>query len=185
VKTVKEYFVVSCRVVPYNVNRPLLSANALTRTGGACCVPEQVRALWRGENALRLADGRARQQPSHTAAVVFQELDQHSSYVDVTTDMAVHADAVQVAYFPENETVVTCSQDPSAALVICHVAARRTPYIFKLARVGNRIQVFRIQILPTLAFSRFSYIFLGMCQYIHPIHKYMYVRYQLVIKLVE
>jgi hypothetical protein len=145
-----------------------------------------VRALWRGENPLRLPDGRARQQPSHIAAVVFQELDQHSSYVDVTTDMAVHADAVrQVAYFPENETVVTCSRDPSATLVIRHVAARRTPYIFKLARVGNRIQVFLIQILPTLAFSRFSYIFLGTCQYIHPIQNYMYVRYQLVIKWVE
>lgn len=66
-----------------------------------------------------------------------QELDQQSDYVRATVDVRVHGDVVrQVAYFPHNETVVSCSQDPSATLVIRHVAARRTPYIFRLARVS-------------------------------------------------
>jgi hypothetical protein len=69
--------------------------------------------------------------------VVLQELDQQSDYVGVTVDMGVHGDGVrQVAYFPDNEMVASCSQDPSATLVIRHVAARKTPYIFKLSRVG-------------------------------------------------
>jgi hypothetical protein len=66
-----------------------------------------------------------------------QELDQQSDYVRATVDVGVHGDIVrQVAYYRDNETVVSCSQDPSATLVIRHVAARRTPYIFKLARVS-------------------------------------------------
>jgi hypothetical protein len=66
-----------------------------------------------------------------------QELDQQSDYVRATVDVGVHGDIVrQVAYFPDNETVVSCSQDPSTTLVIRHVAARRTPYIFRLARVS-------------------------------------------------
>ena len=99
---------------------------------------------------------------------VFQELDRQRDYVDITVDTAVHGDAVrQVAYFPETETVVTCSRDPSATLVIRHVAARRTPYIFKLARVGITIQPdVMVQFLVTeghihLAVCRFSYILLG------------------------
>jgi hypothetical protein len=68
---------------------------------------------------------------------VFQELEQQGDYVNVIVDVGVHGDAVrQVAYFPDNETVVSCSQDPFATLVIRHVAARKTPYIFKLSRVG-------------------------------------------------
>lgn len=93
---------------------------------------------------------------------MFQELDHQSDYVDVTTDAAVHGDAVrQVAYFPENETVVTCSRDPSATLVIRHVAARRTPYIFKLARVGNRTRMFRIQIPATNGNSQLTFSLLS------------------------
>jgi hypothetical protein len=66
-----------------------------------------------------------------------QELDEQRDYVNVTVDVGVHGDAVQqVAYFSENETVVSCSQDPSATLVIRHVEARKSPYIFKVSRVG-------------------------------------------------
>ncbi|PSN42607.1 hypothetical protein C0J52_19720 [Blattella germanica] len=63
------------------------------------------------------------------------ELEQQTDYVQISTDKGVHADCVrQVAYYPDNETVVSCSQDPATTLVIRHVAARKAPYIFKLSR---------------------------------------------------
>ncbi|KAJ9586433.1 hypothetical protein L9F63_019915, partial [Diploptera punctata] len=66
----------------------------------------------------------------------YSELDQQSDYIEVSVDVGVHKDSVRrVAYFPDNETVVSCSQDTSATLVIRHVTARKAPYIFKLARV--------------------------------------------------
>ncbi|XP_069681349.1 cilia- and flagella-associated protein 337-like [Periplaneta americana] len=76
-----------------------------------------------------------KKHPDKLDKYYWAELDQQGDYVDVSVDAAVHADSVQqVAYFADNETVVSCSQDPTATLVIRHVTARRTPYIFRLAR---------------------------------------------------
>lgn len=66
-----------------------------------------------------------------------QEIECQGEWVTVSVDSNVHSDAVrQVAYFPDNETVVSCSQDPLATLVIRHLTGRKAPYIFKLSRVG-------------------------------------------------
>jgi len=112
---------------------------------------------WRGDNCpTGQAALLAKSLPG--PSFVFQELDRQRDYVDITVDTAVHGDAVrQVAYFPDTETVVTCSRDPSATLVIRHVAARRTPYIFKLARVSIRIQPdVPVQILATEGHIQFA-----------------------------
>jgi hypothetical protein len=90
-----------------------------------------------------------------------QELDQQSDYVRATVDVGVHGDIVrQVAYFPDNETVVSCSQDPLATLVIRHVAARRTPYIFRLARVSitfSRSSRFQSQLVQFNVYCSFPH----------------------------
>jgi hypothetical protein len=91
-----------------------------------------------------------------------QELEQQRDYVKPTVDVGVHGDIVrQIAYFPDNETLVSCSQDPSATLVIRHVAATRTPYIFKLARVSiiwvlSRSSWFEPQLVPFNLYCSFS-----------------------------
>ncbi|XP_049816035.1 uncharacterized protein LOC126263083 [Schistocerca nitens] len=63
------------------------------------------------------------------------ELEQQTEWVSVRVDEGVHAGAVrQLAYCPDNDTLVSCSHDPAATVVIRHAPARRAPYIFRLAR---------------------------------------------------
>ncbi|XP_021914629.1 WD repeat-containing protein on Y chromosome-like isoform X2 [Zootermopsis nevadensis] len=76
-----------------------------------------------------------KRHPNKLDKYYWVELNQQTDYVNVTVDVGVHGDAVrQLAHFPDNDTVVSCSHDPFATLVIRHVAARKTPYIFRLSR---------------------------------------------------
>ncbi|XP_068083456.1 uncharacterized protein [Anabrus simplex] len=63
------------------------------------------------------------------------ELETQPEWVSVSVDHNVHADAVrQISYCPDNDTIVSSSQDPITTLVVRHAFGRRTPYIFKLTR---------------------------------------------------
>ena len=67
----------------------------------------------------------------------FQELQEQTEYVTYSVQTKVHNDVVvQIAYCPDNETVLSCSNDPNLTLVVRHIEGRRTPYVFKVSRVG-------------------------------------------------
>lgn len=68
--------------------------------------------------------------------VFVKELESQGEWVTINVDFQVHKDEViKVEYMAENNTIVSCSNDPHTTLVIRHVAGRRAPYIFKISRV--------------------------------------------------
>lgn len=65
-----------------------------------------------------------------------QELENQVDWVTISTENSVHKDEViKVEYFSDNNTIVSCSNDPVTTLIIRYLAGRRAPYIFKLTRV--------------------------------------------------
>ncbi|XP_063224321.1 uncharacterized protein LOC134532069 isoform X1 [Bacillus rossius redtenbacheri] len=76
-----------------------------------------------------------KKHPDKLDRYYWQELHSQGDWVTVSVDRKVHDDEVwRIAYCPDNETVVSCSRDPAASLVVRHVAGRKLPYIFRVAR---------------------------------------------------
>lgn len=62
-------------------------------------------------------------------------MQEQSEYVTYSVHTGVHKDVViQVSYCPDNETVLSCSNDPNLTLVVRHTEGRREPYVFKVTR---------------------------------------------------
>lgn len=67
---------------------------------------------------------------------IVQELENQVDWVTISIENGVHKDEViKVEYFSDNNTIVSCSNDPATTLIIRYLAGRRAPYIFKLTRV--------------------------------------------------
>ncbi|XP_039277938.1 uncharacterized protein LOC111050680 isoform X1 [Nilaparvata lugens] len=65
----------------------------------------------------------------------WRELEGQDPWVTVSVDHNVHGDAVrEIKYIPDNGTIVSCSSDPNASVVIRYLSGKRVPYIFKMTR---------------------------------------------------
>ncbi|XP_054279136.1 WD repeat-containing protein on Y chromosome-like [Macrosteles quadrilineatus] len=65
----------------------------------------------------------------------WKELESQRDWVTIQTEYGVHKNEVtKVEYFSDNNTVISCSNDPETTVIIRHMVGRRKPYIFKMRR---------------------------------------------------
>ncbi|GLG97054.1 Uncharacterized protein GBIM_03897, partial [Gryllus bimaculatus] len=108
---------------------------APARASTRCCCWATTAGAWPRCASAAIRSLFRKRHPDRVDKYYWLELDEQPEWVTVSVEASVHADAVrQVAYCADNDTVVSCSADPNATIVVRHLAARRAPYVFRLAR---------------------------------------------------